>query len=157
MRDCPLFLFVVGLAMLSVSAAEGQMLLFSKRLTSSQAICLRQLLSAGYWKDSPDLQAEMPSIAQATTTRLSDAGKAYIYIFEGRGWCGTAGCPLLIGEMGRDGVCRVLYDAFGDTTFTVLSQRDNGYRRIYAPCEARFNGRQYQQLNEDCPSPRAWR
>ena len=56
----------------------------------------------------------MPSIAQAATTRLSDAGKAYIYIFEGRGWCGAAGCPLLIGEMGRDGICRVRYDAFGN-------------------------------------------
>jgi hypothetical protein len=152
-----LCLLAAGLALLAFSAAEAKMLLFSERLTPTQAVCLRQLFSAGYWKDSPDLQAQMPSIAQAATTRLSDVGKAYIYIFKGRGWCGTAGCPMVIGEMGRDGICRILYDAFGDTTFTVLPRRDNGYRRIYASCEARFDGHQYQQLNGDCPSPKAWR
>jgi hypothetical protein len=77
----------------------------------------------------------------------------YVYIFEADGWCRTAGCPLLIGEVQRDGTCRVLYDGMGDKTFTVLRGRDHGYRRIYAPCEARFDGRQYQQLREDCPNP----
>jgi hypothetical protein len=41
----------------------------------------------------------------------------------------------------------------GDKSFTVLRRLDHGYRRIYAPCEARFDGQQYQQLHEDCPNP----
>jgi hypothetical protein len=155
MRAGALLLTAGGLGTVFLSAAQAQMLSFSEQLTFAQRVCVGHLLSASDWM--PEDQAEMLSIAQAATTRLSYAKRAYVYVFEGRGWCGTAGCPLLIGEMGWDGMCRTLYDAFGDQTFTVLPQRDNGYRRIYAPCEARFDGRQYQQIHEDCPSPRAWR
>lgn len=155
MRTSAMLFAVVAFAVLAPSSLRAQMLLFSERLGGAQAGCLREILPTAHWM--PDSQALMPSIAQAAATRLSNVGRAYVYIFEGRGWCGTAGCPLLIGEVGQDGVCRLLYDAFGDTTFTVLRRRDHGYRRIYAPCEARFDGHRYQQVNEDCPSPRAWR
>lgn len=97
----------------------------------------------------------MLNIAQVAAADLSDNGRPdYIYLFEADGWCGTAGCPLLIGEMTRaDGTCSLLYDGTGDKSFTVLRRRDHGYRRIYAPCEARFDGQQYQQLRAECPNP----
>jgi hypothetical protein len=36
---------------------------------------------------------------------------------------------------------------------SLVDQRDHGYRRIYAPCEARFDGHQYQQVRDECPNP----
>ena len=96
----------------------------------------------------------MISIAEVATTRLNESGRTdYVYLFEADGWCGTAGCLLLIGEVQPDGACRLLYNEVGDKSFTVLRRRDHGYRRIYAPCEARFDGRQYQQVREECPNP----
>jgi hypothetical protein len=35
---------------------------------------------------------------------------------------------------------------------TILDRRDHGYRRLYAPCELYFDGRQYQQAREECPN-----
>jgi hypothetical protein len=94
----------------------------------------------------------MIKLAQVATTILNDKGRPdYIYLFEAIGWCGTAGCPLLIGELEQDGNCRLLYDASADGLF-VLRRRDHGYHRIYTPCEARFDGHEYQQLHEDCPN-----
>jgi hypothetical protein len=96
----------------------------------------------------------MLQVAQVAKARLNDKGFVdYIYVMvDGIDWCGTAGCQMLIGELRPNGTCRLLYDATGDRSFTVLGARDHGYRRIYAPCEARFDGHRYQQLREDCPS-----
>ena len=58
----------------------------------------------------------------------------------------------MIGELEKNGTCRLLYDNAADGLF-VLRRRDHGYRRIWTPCEARFDGHQYQQLHEDCPNP----
>jgi hypothetical protein len=96
----------------------------------------------------------MMEIGRVGTALLNNEGRPdYVFLFEADGWCGTAGCPLLIGELERGGACHLLYDGMGDKSFTVLRRLDHGYRRIYAPCEARFDGRQYQQLHEDCPNP----
>ena len=75
----------------------------------------------------------------------------YAYLFDNIGWCGSAGCALVIGET-NGGRCHLLYDGYGWYTFTVLRLRDYGYRRLYLPCEARFDGRQYKQLHPACPT-----
>jgi hypothetical protein len=150
---CVPLLVLAGITVLSISTATAQMLSFSNKLTMQQVNCLSQLLRTSDWKYLPQSYSEMMKIAQVATAVLNNTEWLdYIYIFEAIGWCGTAGCPLLIGELGRDGVCHLLYDAAGDTSFTVLRRRDHGYHRIYAPCEARFDGHQYQQLHEDCPN-----
>jgi hypothetical protein len=78
--------------------------------------------------------------------------KITFIFFEDDGWCGTGGCPLLIGEAEARSTCRLLYDGAGFDNITVLPKRDYGYRRLYTPCEVRFDGRQYQQLHSECPS-----
>ncbi len=95
----------------------------------------------------------MPKAAEVAAAQLGGRRTAFVFVFEADGWCGTAGCPLLIGELEHDGSCRLLYDGMGDKSFTVLDQRDRGYHRIYAPCEARFDGREYQQVRDECPNP----
>ncbi|MGC2081436.1 MAG: hypothetical protein WA728_36555 [Xanthobacteraceae bacterium] len=153
MRIFTRLLIVAGIAGSILSVAQAQMLSFSKKPNAEQMECLRQLLSRSSWKDSPSLLSEMFSIAQVATAVLDDKWNTdYVYIFEGFNWCGTAGCKLLIGELRRRGVCHLLYEAAGDTVFTVLRRRDHGYRRLYTPCEARFDGHQYQQFHEDCPN-----
>ena len=95
-------------------------------------------------------------VANAWVARANlsdDRRKDYIFLIEGSEWCGTGGCPLFIGREETDGSCRLLYDDSGFRKFNVLRQPDNGYRRLYTPCEARFDGRQYQQLNPECPTP----
>lgn len=145
--------FVAALTALSSSAAVANMLRFSGQLTKEQSKCLEAVIGSSHWEYSPRSRVQLPAIAQVAAARLSDDRRAYIFVFEADGWCGTAGCPLLIGELQRNGTCHLLYDGMGDTGFTVLRRRDHGYRRIYAPCEARFDGRQYQQLHEECPKP----
>lgn len=144
----------VDLVVLSQSVADARALDFSRDLTEDQTRCLSQLLVVSDWKYSPRFHKEMMSIAQVATTELDRRGsKSFVYLFEESGWCGTAGCSMLIGEPERDGSCRLLYDGMGETSFTVLQRRDHGYRRIYAPCEARFDGHEYQQVHEECPNP----
>ena len=142
-----------GCLAVCASTAAAQMTHFSKKLDRHQVDCLKRLWHASRWKYLPESYSEMMKITQVKTAMLNDRERPdYIYLFEDDGWCGTAGCPLLIGESQRDGNCRLLYDDMGDASFTVLRRRDHGYRRIYAPCEARFDGHQYQQLHEECPN-----
>jgi hypothetical protein len=92
-------------------------------------------------------------VARVAHAKLNhNRSRAFVYLFEDIGWCGSAGCALLIGEAHNNGLCHILYDGYGWYSFTVLNTRDYGYRRLYLPCEARFDGRRYQQLNPDCPS-----
>jgi hypothetical protein len=149
-RASALPLTAAVVAALLSSSADAKMSRWSNRLSGEQLRCLSGILSDSHW--SRESQSEMPAIAQVLTTRLSDGRTAYVYVFEAIGWCGTAGCPLMIGEPAQDEVCRLLYDGFGDI-FIALRRQDHGYRRILTPCEARFDGRQYQQLHENCPSP----
>ena len=95
----------------------------------------------------------MLAAAKVAPAYLNGNGrKDYFYLIEGEGWCGSAGCKLLIGETRRDGICRLLYDDDGLDNISLLRQRDHGYRRLYTPCEVRFDGRQYQQLHPACPT-----
>jgi hypothetical protein len=142
-------LLTAALVVLVLSAAQAQTLTFSRNLSTVQKGCLAQLLQKSW---TPRFHKEMMKIARVASSILNNKGRPdYIYLFEEIGWCGTAGCPLLIGELERDGDCRLLYSASADGLF-VLRHRDHGYHRIYTPCEGRFDGREYQQLHEDCPN-----
>jgi len=144
---------LAGIAAATSSGASAGTLSFTNHLGGDQMQCLVRLLDTSRWKFSSDLHKQMLSIAQVATVVLNNKGRAdYIFVFEADGWCGTAGCPLLIGEVRADGTCGLLYDEAGGKSFIVLSRRDHGYLRIYAPCEARFDGHRYQQVREDCPS-----
>lgn len=60
---------------------------------------------------------------------------------------------MLIGEVGAKGECHEIYHGAGfEAAITVLRKRDHGYRRLYTPCELRFDGREYDQIHEDCPT-----
>jgi hypothetical protein len=136
---------------LSALSVRAQELSFSEKLNAAQTTCLRRLLNVTW---TAQFRREMMEIGRVGTALLNNEGRPdYVFLFEADGWCGTAGCPLLIGELERGGACHLLYDGMGDKSFTVLRRLDHGYRRIYAPCEARFDGQQYQQLHEDCPNP----
>src|SRR5207248_1150659 len=98
--------FVLGLGTFGAAGAEREELLFKKKLSPQQARCLGALLDTA-WKYSPEDHAEMKQIAQVATARLDGHGrKHYVYLFEGSGWCGSAGCSMMIGEVEGDGGCR---------------------------------------------------
>jgi hypothetical protein len=96
----------------------------------------------------------MRSVAVVARAHLSmNNREQYIYIMHEFGFCGTAGCSMLIGEERHNGTCQQLYDGSGFThAIAVLRKRDHGYRRLYTPCELRFDGHEYQQIHEECPT-----
>lgn len=144
-----------AIAWTSPATASTQLLTFSDRPDQGQMSCLREIIQDSAWSDDPKACSDMKKFVQVATSLLNDKGRTdYIYIvMDGIDWCGTAGCQLLIGEVRPNGPCRLLYEGAGDTVFTVLSRRDHDYRRIYTPCEARFAGREYQQVRDECPNP----
>jgi hypothetical protein len=147
---------LVGLCLIAfaVRAASSEKLHFGKALDPDDTRCLRQLFGASSWAISPEDEKPMVTDAKVARADLNgDGRKEYLYLIEGAGWCGTAGCPLLIGEMRQDGICHLLFDDMGgDYDFEVLRRRDHGYRRLYTPCEARFDGQEYRQVREECPN-----
>jgi len=154
-RGLTRILIAASLVAVVVSTAQAQKLAFSKKKNTGQVDCLQQILQESGWHNNFRRYSNMINIAEVAETHLNKEDSIdYIYVLaDGIEWCGTAGCKLFIAERGGDGTCHLLYEGSGDTSFTVLRQRDHGYRRIWAPCEARFDGRQYQQLHEECPSP----
>jgi hypothetical protein len=136
-------------------AGAAEKLSFRKKLETLERQCLAELIHASdWWKYTPQFADEMMRIAKVARTDLNGKDHtAYLYLFEDGSWCGTAGCPMLIGERQSDGRCRLLCDGNGVDRILVLRARDHGYRRLYLPCEVRFDGRQYQQLREECPNP----
>jgi hypothetical protein len=146
-------LLLAELGGLIAADAAAQELSFSKSLTPSQAHCLDDLLRTSYFKYSPSVHLEMKQIVQVATAKLDGPGRRqYVYLFESFGFCGTAGCSMAVGEEEHDGLCRLLYAYYSNGTFTVLPKRDHGYHRFWSPCEARYDGRQYQLLHPDCPN-----
>lgn len=135
-------------------AAAAEMVPLSKTLTVDDVRCATQLLSARYEGHLPTEIPELLASARVGRAALRPKHqKAYIFLFEHIGWCGTAGCWLIIGEKRSDRRCHLLYDSDGDEhAIEVLHKRDYGYRRVYTPCEARFDGRQYRQIREECPN-----
>ena len=135
-------------------ASATEELVFRNRLETDERRCLAELIhTSDWWKYTPQFAGEMMRIAKVARTDLNGKDHpAYLYLFEDGGWCGTAGCPMLIGERQSDGQCRLLYDGNGFDKIIVLRARDHGYRHLYLPCEVRFDGRQYQQLRDECPN-----
>ena len=146
-------LIAACLSLFASAGAQTKELWFSKKLSADEARCLSELIQDSKWKYMAELRQEMMAIAEVGRADLSgDGRKEYVFVFnDGIRWCGTAGCQLLIGEK-KSGACHLLYSGAGDTSFTVLRPSDNGYRRLYMPCEARFDGRKYHQVHPDCPN-----
>jgi hypothetical protein len=150
---------VIGLAPNPVAAEK---LHFTPIHKTEERHCLADLLQESGWHSSPEFHPEMMATAITAAANLSsDRRKAYFYVFEGPGWCGTIGCPLLIGEVRLGRKCHLLYDGSGFANalregggfrpvMDVLRTRDHGYRRLYTPCNTRFDGKQYQKLHEEC-------
>jgi hypothetical protein len=146
-------LLCFGLSMLLTLPASAEKLRFSKALDDGERHCLDEIIRKSDWAYSPEFWSEMKRIAEVARAHLSSKGyPAYFFLFEGDGWCGTGGCPLLIAETRGGETCRLLYDDSGFSNIDVLRRRDHGYRRLYTPCEVRFDGRHYQQLHPECPS-----
>jgi len=142
--------------LLSVAAspATAQHISFKHELTAPEQHCLSQLLTRGDWRYVPQFHKKMRSVAMVARAHLSmNNREQYIYIMHEFGFCGTAGCSMLIGEERHNGTCQQLYDGSGFThAIAVLRKRDHGYRRLYTPCELRFDGHEYQQIHEECPT-----
>jgi len=136
------------------SASSEQQVFFRKSLTATERHCLEEMLRSGHWRVTPQFHHEM--IAAAVVARpelIAKRQKQYIFVITDFASCGTAGCSMLIGEPGKDGICREIYSGSGFVNaISVLPERDHGYRRLYTPCELRFDGREYQQVREECPS-----
>jgi hypothetical protein len=133
--------------------ARAENLQWSKKLTGGEFRCFSQLFGESHWKNEPGWEKAMAAEAKIAYANLAHSRReAYVFLIEGPGWCGTAGCQLLIGEARDDGRCQLLYEGNGDDEITILRRNDNGYRRLYTQCEIRFDGRQYQQIHPDCPT-----
>jgi hypothetical protein len=135
------------------SGAEAAKLPLSKTLDGDEARCLNQLFPlSSYYRAPLEEQRQLAEVAKVGRADLGGNGrKDYFYLFDDIGWCGSGGCLLMIGERRKDGACHLLYEGAGDN-ITILRPRDNGYHRVYAPCELRFDGREYQQIHPDCPT-----
>jgi len=136
------------------NARAAEQVQFTRLLDDSERRCLGEILRNGHWRRTSQFHPEMLAVAVAAEVELKkDGRKEYIFVMADSSFCGTAGCSMLIGEDQGNGSCRELFDGSGFThAIAVLNARDHGYRRLYTPCELRFNGHQYQQLHEECPT-----
>jgi hypothetical protein len=144
-------LFVAMSANPTAVAHSNEFLSF-RPLTAVAQRCLSQILKTGGWRYSPDFHDKMIAAAAFAEFNLNGVGrKEYLYIIDFS--YGTAGCAMLIGEPGNDGACREIFDGSGFRhAIQVLRKRDHGYRRLYIPCELRFNGHMYREVRWQCPT-----
>ena len=127
----------------------------SKKLTADELRCLHELLVQDFvrYPAADDIKTLIVETSAARANLRGTGRRAFIFVIEDIGYCGTAGCLMLIGERRPDGKCHILTAANADGgEVTVLARRDHGYRRLYAPCELYFDGRQYLQVREACPN-----
>lgn len=138
----------------SLGGDKGKLIEYKQPLTFDARHCLAEVLKTGSWRHSPQFHKEMMSIAGFAQINLSGITREqYVYVMKDFGYCGTAGCSMLIGEEGKDGICHEIYSGSGfEGAITVLSKSDRGYRRLLVPCELRFDGHEYQQIHEECPN-----
>jgi hypothetical protein len=128
-------LIVAGCSALLATDAHGQKLSWSKRLTIEDVRCLNELIRGSHYTDvTADERHKLARTVRVSHTDLNGSRrKNYIYLFDNIGWCGSAGCTVLIGERWADRLCHLLYSGSGWFTATLLSQRDhrgrapNGY------------------------------
>jgi len=127
---------------------------FTGSLSQHEQRCLTDMLRNGHWRHSPQFHETMQHLALVAQAHLGTSGRTdYVYIMRDSEFCGTAGCSMLIGEAGQDGTCRELFDGSGFVhAIKLLHKRDHGYRRLYTPCELRFDGRENRQLHDACPT-----
>lgn len=145
-------LAIIGLSPLVANMAAAKRLNWSIKLGTDEVRCFDQIYPASQWNNSHS-EEKMLADAKVASGYLNRNGRrSYFFLIEGERWCGTAGCKLLIGEVEQAGICRLLYDDDGSDNIDILQRRDHGYRRLYTPCEARFDGQQYQQLHPECPT-----
>ena len=137
-----------------VPITHAEPLHWSTRLSPDERSCLDDLIRTSNLADSETEEfRRLTAAARVSLTHLDRGNeKAYIYLLDDIGWCGSAGCALLIGERQAQNTCKLLYNGSGWYTARVLGRGDHGYRRLYLPCEVRFDGRQYQQIHEECPN-----
>src|SRR6266851_8164235 len=108
LRAARLIALTVLVAATPASATE---ILYRQDLTASAQRCLAQLLESGEWKYLPQDHRKMMSIAVVAEAYLDGPTRRhYIYVMHDSGFCGTAGCSMLIGEGSKDGSCREIYD-----------------------------------------------
>lgn len=143
----------VFLGAFSICRADAAKLSLSMKLDGDETRCLNQLFLVSSYSRAPlKEQRQLTTVAKVGRADLGSNGRSdYFYLFKDIGWCGSGGCLLMIAERQKAGVCRLLYEGAGDN-ITILRPRDNGYHRIYAPCELRFDGRKYRDIHPACPS-----
>lgn len=159
------------LTVISSGCSASQEVKFRKGLTTDETRCLRELFSQRrFHYDAEELNGFIAQTAVAKADLKGNEERAFIFVVHDIGWCGSAGCLMLIGERRPDGRCHALGEARGaiehvripdsqqpwrdehSDSIIVLGRRDRGYRRLEAPCELRFDGRQYQQVRDECPN-----
>ena len=126
-----------------------------KGVTPEEARCFRELFRERQFDyASPGEIDNFIAETEAGRADLTGLGQnEFIFVVHDIGYCGSAGCMMLIGKQSRDNKCHMLAEASSDGgEVVVLRRRDHGYRRLYAPCELYFDGRQYQQVREKCPN-----
>ena len=126
-----------------------------KGLTADEARCLGELFHQRYVGDvsASELNSFVAETVVGKADLRGDGRYQLIFLVHDIGYCGSAGCLMLIGERRRDRKCHLIDEGDGGSdTVIVLDRRDHGYRRLYAPCELYFDGRQYQQVREECPT-----
>lgn len=144
---------LIGLSATAPSHA-AERLRYRRPLTAPAKQCLHEILDTGTWRYSRDVHRQMLSVAVFAKANLDGVRRVdYIYVMNDSAYCGTAGCSMLIGEIGNDGKCHEIYsDSGSEVSIAVLARRDHGYHRLLTPCEVRFDGREYRQLHDACPN-----
>lgn len=125
-----------------------------KRFTAVELRCFRELFHQRPLRYSPTEINKFRTETEVGRADLTGNGRySLIFVVHDVGYCGSAGCLMLIAQPRSDGKCHMLAEASSDGgEITVLNRRDYGYRRLYAPCELYFDGQQYQLVREECPN-----
>lgn len=152
-----LLLAAAGVVVFSVACLAAETVKLHKALGDSDARCLRELLRQSSVNDLSS--SEIDSFIVETVFGRADlkgrGRRQSIFLIHNIGYCGSAGCLMLIGERQRDGRCHLLDEgsgAYAGDYVIVMRRRDHGYRRLLTPCEIYFDGRWYQQVHEECPT-----
>jgi hypothetical protein len=154
------FTVLLGAACLAVFSAgclAAEKVKLRKGLTAADSRCLRELFHERFVDDLSASEVN-EFIAETVFGRADlkgDGLREFIFLIHDIGYCGSAGCLMLIGERRQHGKCHLLDEGKGagvGDTLVVLDRRDHGYRRLYAPCELYFDGRRYRQVHEECPT-----